>query len=336
MNRIPNALIASTLLIMSLLVAVTPAKVNKSGPKNEVGKGTPVLWRAPSDIASRDLFYGPGGKAHEPKGTFTFDKEDMDGSSPKFDVVDQDGVRWRVKIGPEARPETVASRLVWGAGYFANEDYFVPVLHVQKMKHLRRGNNLVSKDGTVRDARMKRHLPDAKKIGNWSWSKGPFNGTQEWYGLRVLMAVMNNWDLKDVNNAIYLTSGEPAEEHYLVSDLGASFGSTGLNWALKGKPAAYCDSKLIKSVSDEFVDFNTPSAPAVNFYLNFPEMAKRISLLWLGKHIPRTDARWMGTQLARLSPSQIRDAFRASGYSPEEVERLSRVLEQRIAELQKL
>ena len=336
MNRIPNALIASTLLIMSLLVAVTPAKVNKSGPKNEVGKGTPVLWRAPSDIASRDLFYGPGGKAHEPKGTFTFDKEDMDGSSPKFDVVDQDGVRWRVKIGPEARPETVASRLVWGVGYFANEDYFVPVLHVQKMKHLRRGNNLVSKDGTVRDARMKRHLPDAKKIGNWSWSKGPFNGTQEWYGLRVLMAVMNNWDLKDVNNAIYLTSGEPAEERYLVSDLGASFGSTGLNWTLKGKPAAYCDSKLIKSVSDEFVDFNTPSAPAVNFYLNFPEMARRISLLWLGKHIPRTDARWMGTQLARLSPSQIRDAFRASGYSPEEVERLSRVLEQRIAELQKL
>ena len=32
---------------------------------------------------------------------------------------------------------------------------------------------------------------------------------------------MNNWDLKDINNAIYLTGGEPAEERYLVSDLGA-------------------------------------------------------------------------------------------------------------------
>jgi hypothetical protein len=335
MYRISNAVIASTLLILSFL-AVTPAKVNKAGLKNVPGKGIPVLWREPKDIASRNLFYGPGGKDHEPKGTFTFDQEDSDGSNPKFDVIDQDGVRWRVKMGPEARPETVASRLVWGAGYFANEDYFMPVLHVQKMKHLRRGNNLVSKDGTVCDVRMKRHLPDAKKIGTWSWSKGPFNGTPEWYGLRVLMAVMNNWDLKDVNNAIYLTSGDPAEERYLVSDLGASFGSTGLNWEQKGKPAAYCDSKLIKSASGDFVDFNTPSAPAVNFYLNFPEMAKRISLLWLGRHIPRTDARWMGQQLARLSPSQIRDAFRASGYSPEEVERLSQVLERRISELQKL
>ena len=74
----------------------------------------------------------------------------------------------------------------------------------------------------------------------------------------------------------------------------------------------------------------------MNFYLNFPEMAKRISLFWLGKHIPRTNARWMGQQLARLSPGQIRDAFRASGYSTEEVERLSQVLERRIDELQKL
>jgi hypothetical protein len=34
------------------------------------------------------------------------------------------------------------------------------------------------------------------------------------------MAVMNNWDLKDNNNSIYLTRGEPAEERYVVSDLG--------------------------------------------------------------------------------------------------------------------
>ena len=191
----------------------------------------------------------PAAKPTNRTGTFTFDKEDIDGSNPKFDVVDQDGVQWRVKMGAEARPETVASRLVWGAGYFANEDYFMPVLHVQNMKHLRRGRNLVSEDGTVHDVRLKRHSPDEKKIGIWSWSKNPFTGTPEWYGLRVLMAVMNNWDLKDMNNSIYLTGGEPAEERYLVSDLGASFGSTGLNWALKGKPSAYCDSKWIKSVS---------------------------------------------------------------------------------------
>jgi hypothetical protein len=230
----------------------------------------------------------------------------------------------------------VASRLVWGVGYFANEDYFMPVLHVQNLPRLHRGKNMVAADGTVHNVRLKRHLKDEKKIGPWSWAKNPFAGTQEWYGLRVLMAVMNNWDLKDNNNSVYLTRSEPPEERYVVSDLGASFGTTGLNWMLKGNPAAYCGSKWIKTISGEFVDFNVPSPPAMNYYIDFPELTLRLKLLWLGRRIPRTDARWMGHQLARLSPEQIRDAFRAGGYSPQEVEQLSSVLEHRIAELAKL
>jgi len=260
----------------------------------------------------------------------------MSGTSPKFDVVDQDGVRWRVKMGVEARSETVASRLVWAVGYFANEDYFMPVLHVEKMQRLHRGGNLVSPDNNVHNVRLKRHLTDEKKIGSWSWAKDPFTGTREWYGLRVLMAVMNNWDLKDVNNSVYRTLGEPAEERYVVSDLGASFGSTGLNWASKGNPTAYCNSKWIKAISPEFVDFNVPSGPAMYFYFNFPELSRRLSLRWLGHHIPRADARWMGDLLARLPSDQIRDAFRAAGYSPEEIEQLSSVVERRIGELEKL
>ena len=336
MYRISKPVVTSTALVLGFLAVLTPAKSNKPSVKIDNTRGTPVLWRDPGDITSRNFFYGPGGKAHEPRGTFTFDKEDMSGTNPKFDVIDEDGVRWRVKMGPEARPETVASRLVWGVGYFANEDYFMPVLHVQKMQRLRRGRNLVSADGTVHNVRLKRHLKDEKKIGGWSWSKDPFTGTQEWYALRVLMAVMNNWDLKDINNSVYLTQGNPPEERYVVSDLGASFGTTGLNWMLKGNPAAYCSSKWIKTVTPEFVDFNVPSAPAMNFYIDFPELAQRLSLLWLGHHIPRANARWMGHQLARLSPAQIRDAFRAGGYSPQEVEQLSSVLERRIGELEKL
>jgi hypothetical protein len=260
----------------------------------------------------------------------------MNGTNPKFDVVDEAGVRWKVKLGPEARPETVASRLAWSVGYFANEDYFMPVLHVQKMQRLRRGRNLVSADGTALNVRLKRHLKDEKKIGEWSWAKNPFTGTQEWYGLRVLMAVMNNWDLKDTNNSVYLTHDEPPEERYVVSDLGASFGTTGLNWMLKGNPTAYCNSKWIKTVSSGFIDFNVPSPPAMNYYIDFPELALRLRLLWLGRHIPVANARWMGDLLARLSPDQIRDAFRAGGYSPTDVEQLSRVVERRIAELKKL
>src|SRR6266849_83030 len=107
------------------------------------GEGPAVLWRDPRDIASRDLFYGAGGKEHAPHGTFTFLKEDLDGSSPKFTVEDQDGTKWKVKLGAEARPETAATRLVWAAGYFTNEDYFLPQLRVENLPaQLQRGQDL--------------------------------------------------------------------------------------------------------------------------------------------------------------------------------------------------
>lgn len=321
--------------VLGCFAVSTHAKVKPSHTKENSTKSVPVLWRDPEDIASRNLFYGPGGKEHVPHGTFTFEREDMAGTNPKFDVLDETGVRWVVKMGPEARPETAASRLLWAVGYFANEDYFMPMLHVDKLQHLRRGGSLVSAGNNVPNVRLKRHLNDEKKAGSWSWSKDPFTGTREWYGLRVLMAVMNNWDLKDSNNSIYRTHGDPSEDRYVVSDLGATFGPTGLDWSQKGKPAAYSSSKLIKSVSAEYVDFNVPSGPAVNCYINFPEL-RRLGLLWLGHHIPRNDARWIGGLLARLSKEQIHDAFRTAGYSPSEVEELSSTLERRIAELEKL
>ncbi len=328
---------ASTLLVSSLVFTALAAGKKTQDTQNKAlaGNHSAVLWREPGDIASRNLFYGPGGEAHVPQGKFTFKAEDMSGTNPKFDVVDQDGVTWRVKMGPEARPETAASRFVWAVGYFANEDYFMPALHVEAMQRLRRGRNLVSPGDNVLNVRLKRHLKDEKKSGTWSWSKNPFTGSREWYGLRVLMAVMNNWDLKDTNNSVYVTR-EPIEERYAVTDLGASFGSTGLNWMLKGDPTAYCTSKWINKTSPEFVDFNIPSGPAMNYYIDFPELGRRLSLEWLGRHIPRKDARWMGDLLARLSPNQIQDAFRAAGYSPKEVEELSKTVERRISDLEKL
>ena len=42
-------------------------------------------------------------------------------------------------MGPEARFETAAARLVCAVGYLANEDYFLPVLHVEQMTRLRPG-----------------------------------------------------------------------------------------------------------------------------------------------------------------------------------------------------
>ena len=54
------------------------------------------------------------------------------------------------------------------------------------------------------------------------------------------------------------------------------------------------------------------------------------------KHIPREDAKWLGQILAQLSAEQIRDCFRAAGFSPDEVEMYAQVVMQRIAALKNL
>jgi hypothetical protein len=302
-----------------------------------VGTGQNSLWQNPEDIASRDLYYGVGGQQHQPQGPFAFLREDSDGTNPKFDVRDRDGVKWKVKLGVEARPETAASRLVWAAGYFANEDYLVPVLRVDNMKRLKRGQNLIERDGLIRDARLKRMPDNRKKIGIWSWKDNPFIGTREFNGLRVMMALINNWDLKDSNNAVYEYLATPdVRRNYTVSDLGASFGTTGLGWTKEGSRGnlrAYSGSTFIRTVARDYVDFNVPTRPALIHLFNLPAMIDRLSQRQIGLHIPRADARWVGALLARLSARQIADVFRSGGYSPEEVEGFSRIVRDRIAQL---
>ncbi len=326
-------------LVAGLSLALGSAGATRKAKRSRnhsPGEGPILMWHEPRDIATRDLFNGPGGKAHAPKAPFTFEAEDMNGSNPKFIVVDQEGVKWTVKIGEEARPETAASRIVWSVGYFTNEDYLLPVMRVEGMPKLRRGGNLVSHDGTVHDARLKRHSKEEKNIGSWAWADNPFVSTREWYGLRVLMAAINNWDLKDSNNSVYQILGNSPEQHYVVTDLGSSFGSPGLNWERKGSLKAYQNSKMISHVSTEFIDFRAPARPKSDTFVDVPELTRRLSLRWIGQHIPVADARWMGHLLAQLSHGQIRDAFRAANYSPQEIEAFAGVLEERIAQLDKL
>jgi hypothetical protein len=294
-----------------------------------------TLWSEPSDIQARSLFYGPGGQQHQPAGaSFSFVDEDLDGTNPKYNVKDRDGVKWKIKLGAEAQPETAATRMVWAVGYAANEDYFLPELHVEDLPaHLHRGRDLIGPDGAMHNARLKRHLKGEEKVGDWSWRDAPFARTREWNGLRVMMALINNWDLKDNNNAVY---EEGPDRVYLVKDLGASFGTTGYNprqQTSKGNLAGYEHSHFITKTTSDYVDFAAPSRPALFIVFNPAEFFPRMGLRWIGKRVPRSDARWMGQWLARLSPDQIRDAFRAAGYSQEDTKRFAAVVQKRIAEL---
>ena len=334
--------IAAAVLSVPAICASKKTAPESPGRREITAQGPAVLWRNPTDIASRDLFYGPGGEKHRPHGPFTFIKEDLDGTNPKFVVRGGDDVKWKVKLGEEARPETVATRLVWAAGYFTDEDYFLPDLQVAEMPHrLHRGQKLVGPDGSMHNVRLKRYLKGEEKLGNWQWRVDPFTNTRELNGLRVAMALLNNWDLKDENNKVleYDHHGEGPEQIYEVSDLGASFGTTGRRRSRavsKGNLQSYSRSQFITKVTPEFVDFKTPSRPSFVLMVNPREYISRVHLEWIGRHIPRGDARWLGELLARLSPEQIRAAFRAAGYSPQEIEGFSKVVEGRITELTQL
>jgi hypothetical protein len=299
------------------------------------------LWRQPKDIASENLLYGPGGRNHEPHGPFSFVSEDLDGTNPKYDVRDEDGVKWKIKLGAEARPETVASRFVWAVGYHADEDYFLPEVRVTGLPgHLHRGQKLIQAGGVMRNVRLKR-TQDEKKIDTWRWRDNPFVGTRELDGLRVMMAVLNNWDLKDENNAIReeKRTDDIDKRVYVVSDLGASFGTTGRGLShtkSKGNLRSYSRSRFIKRAGPQFVDFNVPSRPGLLVMFNPHEFFSRLGLRWIGRDVPRQHARWIGDMLGQLSREQIRDAFRAGGYEGEELAGFTSDFEERIAELKKL
>jgi hypothetical protein len=145
-----------------------------------------------------------------------------------------------------------------------------------------------------------------ENAGEWAWDDNPFTGTRELNGLRTLMAVMNNWDLKDENNAVY----EPKEKkkhdddsikdmpEYAVSDLGASFGANHLAWPFnhsRGDLQSYRKSKFIKAANESTVDFYTPSRPSFVYWFgrrqDFHEHAR---LSYIGQQVPRADAKWMG------------------------------------------
>jgi hypothetical protein len=331
--------ISKPLLILFFLGVSIPAgaqKHEKQKAKKNVADLPAVIWRDPGDISALNLVYGAGGSEHapDPNGTYTFDKEDMNGTSPKFDVKDGQGVKWRVKLGQEPQAETAATRLLWAAGYFVDEDYYLAEVKVEGLPKLRRGQNFVSEGGVVHRVRLERKDKEIKKIGNWDWFKNPFTGTKELNALRVMMSLLNNWDLKDINNSVYVVDGE---QRYVVSDVGATFGKTGSSISrskrdLKG----YEESKFVEKETPAEVDFAMHSRPFLLTAVNVPNYHKRTEMENVTKHIPREDAKWLGHLLGQLSDEQIRDCFRAAGYTPDEVEGYSKEVQARIAALNAL
>jgi len=322
--------------LLTLISATAPAQKKpkeKEKAKEKAASLPALLWRDPGDAAQLDLIYGAGGKEHapDPNATYTFLEEDMKGTSPKFDVKDNQGAHWKVKMGEEPQSETASTRLLYAAGYLVDEDYFLPAIKVSGLRKLKRGEQFISPDGTAHIVRLKRRDKEEKKIENWDWFDNPFLGTREFNGLRAMMALINNWDLTTENNKVYEMDGE---RHYVASDLGASFGNTGEVFTRsKSKVRGYEGSKFIHNETGDSVDFVMHSRPFFLDWFQHANYRMRTQIEQITKNIPRADAKWLGQMLSRLSDEQIRDCFRAAGYGSEEVEEYTNVVKKRIAEL---
>ena len=287
-------------------------KKSPKGPKPIPSDAKAVLWREPSDIASRDLFWGQGGEAMKPDlSKVTFVADETSSYSKKYRVRDGAGTEWIVKVGPEAQSETAAVRFVWAAGYFADTTYLVP--HVD-----------IDGKGSFDNARFEARIKGEKRLAQrWDWDENPFVGTQELQGLKVLMALINNWDIQNHNNNVLIATDETTgqkEARYFDTDLGASFGKEGRFLGhTRNRPDEFVKTKFIKGVDNGYVVFNYNG--------------KNQHLL---KKITVAQAKWLGKILSQLTDQQITDAFRAANYSTEVIQGLTEEVKSRINELANL
>ncbi|HLL70439.1 MAG TPA: hypothetical protein VK363_03345 [Pyrinomonadaceae bacterium] len=287
-------------------------KKSKKAPK-PMPAGTPVMWREPADIATLDLFNGAGGEAGKPDlSRVTMVEKVKGGFSEKYRVKDGAGREWVAKVSREAQSETAAVRLLWAVGYVTEINYLAPSVTIAG-----------TPKGTYENVRFEARSKDVKRLDPWLWDKNHFSGKRELQGLKVMMLLLNNWDIKDDNNGILhvVTPDGQSELHYIVSDLGATFGKIGSGplWALKrsrNNPEDYAESKFVDHVYKDKVFFHYGGKKQDTF-----------------EDISVGDVQWIAGLLSRLSDQQIGDAFRAANYNPEEIGLLTSAVRSRINEL---
>jgi len=298
------------MLALPFAAAAQDQKIKKEKDKSEKKEltGTPVFWREPADIESRNLLLGAGGEAMKPDiSKLTFIEQKKGGYSTKYRVRDAKGNEWIAKVGKEAQSDTAANRLLWALGYETEIAYLVPKATIEGK-------------GELENVRFEARPASVKRAGNWMWENNPFKDTPEFRGLKILMVMINNWDMKDDNNEILAlrndTTGE-GQLRYIISDLGGSFGKTGGFFARsRNEPSDFKKADFIKKVNGDVIDFNYSGKNQKLF-----------------SNITVADAQWLHNLMKRLSDEQIKDAFRAANYSAEEVDMLAGAIKARVSAL---
>jgi hypothetical protein len=305
-------------VVLALSIALVGASAACSHLQLAPTPATPpdvsALWSEPMDVAQMDLFNGPGGPsdAPDPHDQFTYLTRDSTGYSHGWDVQDSQGRKWGVKLGREAQSEIAVSRLLWAVGFHQLPSHYVPNWTLTITNH-----------GTTHQpaGRFRLEPSGVTKLGSWRWQQNPFVNSEPLQGLFVLMVMVNNWDLKDTNNLVYQVK-DPArgeELWYVVKDLGAALGrKTGQTFpGSRNDVEDFERQPFIKSVEGDTVTFDFYSARQQ------PRPVQTVT---------RADVLWISQRLARLSPEQWDDAFRAAGYDKPTADRYIQRLKQKVQE----
>lgn len=283
------------------------------------------LWRDPGNVAARDLYWGMGRPDAAPRPPFTFVKEDLGGSNPKVRVTDARGTLWSVKFPGasqnEVHAEIAAARLMWAVGYLVEENYFVASGRIEGVGPLSRAAAWIDGGGTFHHARFEKRPRDWEKLDEtWTLDDNPFAGTRELDGLKLMTALLHNWDTKFGNvSVVRVRQADGATaRYYLVTDLGATFGR--MARGLLGKRSKW---NLDHYRSQDFLEGVDAKTVRLNVRSRYP----------FDMDIPIEHARWFGALVHQLTPAQVRKAFAASGAEPQEVAGFSEAFLAKVAQL---
>jgi hypothetical protein len=294
--------------VVGVLVVGCAPPIRRTTPHPPAPDELAAFWE-PVEPSSRNLFYGVGGRelVPDPDAQYEILERDLRGYSTTFDVRDPGGREWSVKIGPEAQSEVTASRITWAIGYRQVPAYYLPRWTWRWPDRER--------EGSEGPARFRPKVDAFDTDGTWSWHQNPFVGTRQYRGLLVLMMILNSTDLKDDNNALVIDHRRGGRS-YVVKDLGATFGTTGIHNPARNDVDEFERHPFLEEVTDD----------------------GRVRFAFRGRHgellegIRAQDVRWTCERLSRLTAAQWRDAFRAAGQPPDVTDRFVARLREKIAE----
>ena len=330
------------LILTTAVLAGEHSKPYDQLPEFDLSKA--LIWQDPGPVEMRDLRYGPGGSDLEPRAPFTFEKEDLSGTSAKVRVGDANGRTWVIKFGEEALPDVFASRLAWAVGYYAEPNYYLERQTLRGAHNLSRADKYIDERGMAKGGRFQLRTEDPQYMAgySWAWEENPFSGTAQMNGLRVLMMLASNWDDKDIrddkggvtqrfhdvtlwmrqgtNNAIMRAGGRYL---FFIDDWGASLGRWGgVVGRNKRDPDGFLEesSHFVRGVRDGQVEFGFKAVHTKN----------------LAAGIRVSDVRWLMQYLGRLTDEQLTTGLLASGAMPDVASCYTKALRMRIQQLEQV